>query len=131
MDAIYVSRCMPDFSRIIANCVIDNSITGVFNISGREEFTYVEIIKTIKKTIGAKTLVVPIPRKLFRALLASWALVDKNPPFTTQQLDALLADDCFEDIGWPAIFSVEATPFSNAIQTTSNHPKFSQVVLEF
>lgn len=120
-----------DFSRIIANCINDNSITGVFNISGREEITYVEIIKTIKKTVRAKTLVVPIPKKLFRVLLTSWALMDKNPPFTTQQLDALLADDRFEDIDWPTIFSVEATTFPDAVHATFNHPRFSQIVLEF
>lgn len=120
-----------DFSRIIANCLKDNAITGVFNISGREQITYIEIIKSIKKAIRVKTLVVPIPKKLFRLLLAFWALLDKNPPFTTQQLDALLADDRFEDIDWPTIFSVEATPFSEAIQATFNHPKFSQIVLEF
>jgi hypothetical protein len=57
--------------------------------------------------------------------------MDKNPPFTTQQLDALLADDRFEDIDWPTIFSVEATTFPDAVHATFHHPRFSQIVLEF
>jgi len=64
-------------------------------------------------------------------LLAVWAIFDKNPPFTTQQLAALTAKDEFEVIDWPGIFGVKYTPFAAAIEETFNDPVYSKVVLEF
>ncbi len=60
-----------------------------------------------------------------------WGTFDRNPPFTTQQLEALCADDEFEVIEWPAIFGVPYTPFREAVAETFNHPDYSQVVLAF
>jgi hypothetical protein len=60
-----------------------------------------------------------------------WALVDKNPPFTTQQLAALSTKDEFEVIDWPSIFGVPYTPFAIAIDETFNNPTYSNIVLEF
>jgi hypothetical protein len=56
---------------------------------------------------------------------------DSDPPFTTQQLSALRARDEFEVIDWPGIFGVTCTPFRKAIEETTNHPRYSKVVLEF
>jgi hypothetical protein len=75
--------------------------------------------------------VLPIPYRLFHALLALWALFDKNPPFTTQQLEALVAGDSFEVIDWERIFAVRATPFETAIAETFQDPVYSLIALEF
>ena len=64
-------------------------------------------------------------------LLWVWALWDKDPPFTNQQLKALLANDEFELLDWPEIFSVTPTPFKDAIDTTFNHSVYSKVILDF
>ena len=68
---------------------------------------------------------------MFHALLWTWALFDRQPPFTTQQLAALVARDEFEVIDWPGIFGVRATPFREAIAETFNDPRYGGVVLEF
>jgi hypothetical protein len=68
---------------------------------------------------------------LFYALIATWSLFDKNPPFTTQQLKALVAKDEFEIIDWPGIFNVPCTSFQSAINETFNDPRYSNVVMEF
>ena len=68
---------------------------------------------------------------MFYALLWIWSLFDKNPPFTTQQLQALVAKDEFEVIDWPKIFGVPYTPFKRALEETFHHPIYSKVVLEF
>jgi hypothetical protein len=60
-----------------------------------------------------------------------WGLFDKNPPFTTQQLKALIAKDEFEVIDWPGIFNVPCTSFKDAIDETFNDPRYSSVVMEF
>lgn len=120
-----------DFCNIIISCVENAKITGVFNISGHEKVDYIDIIREIKSATNSKTPIVKIPYGLFYALLWTWALFDKNPPFTTQQLKALVAKDEFEIIDWPNIFGVERTPFKKAVYETFNDPKFSNVILEF
>ena len=72
-----------------------------------------------------------IPYGLFHALLALWGLIDKDPPFTTQQLAALIAPDDFEVTDWPAIFGVFPTPFAIAVDETFNDARYGEIVLEF
>jgi hypothetical protein len=64
-------------------------------------------------------------------LLKIWALFDKNPPFTADQLRALTAGDEFVVIDWPGIFGVQPTPFAQAVRETFNHPIYGPVVLDF
>lgn len=120
-----------DFSRIIVSCIERRMTGAVYNISGREQVDYIDIIREIKRATGAKSLIVKIPYGLFYLLLKTWALFDRNPPFTADQLKALVAHDEFEVIDWPAIFGVQATPFAQAIHETFNDPEYSSVVLEF
>ena len=85
----------------------------------------------IKRVTRARSVILRIPFSLFHALLWLWGLFDRNPPFTTQQLQALVARDAFEVIDWPGLFGVPATPFSTAIDETFNDPRYGSVVLEF
>jgi nucleoside-diphosphate-sugar epimerase len=120
-----------DFCNVIISCIENNVRQGIFNISGHEKVDYIDIIREIKRTTRAKARIVKIPYGLFYGLLWVWALFDKNPPFTTQQLQALVAKDEFEVIDWPGIFGVRSTPFAEAINETFNHPVYSAVVLDF
>jgi len=120
-----------DFCDIIISCLEQQQHSGVFNISGHEKIDYIDMIRQIKVAIHSKTAILKIPYSLFFALLWIWALFDRNPPFTTQQLDALVAKDEFEVIDWPNIFGVPYTPFAQAIDETFNHPLYSKVVLGF
>ena len=120
-----------DLSRIVVSCIRNKDLTGTYNISGREEIDYIDIIRNIKHATKAKIVIVKIPKKAFELLLWVWAIFDKNPPFTTQQLRALTAHDEFEVIDWPMIFSVSATSFQDAVNSTFNHPEYSEIVLEF
>lgn len=120
-----------DFCNVIISCIENKINTGVYNITGHEQIDYIDIISEIKSATKAKTAVVKIPYYLFFVLLWIWGLFDKNPPFTTQQLEALTAKDEFEVIDWPCIFGVPYTPFSDAIHETFSHSKYSKVFLEF
>ncbi len=120
-----------DFCRIIVSCVQSKMRDKVFNITGLEKIDYIDMIRTIKKEVNAKTIILSIPYHLFYILLKVWALFDKNPPFTAQQLKALVAHDEFEVIDWPHIFNVESTPFQQAIHETFNDPIYSKIVMEF
>jgi nucleoside-diphosphate-sugar epimerase len=120
-----------DFCNVIISCIENDVRTGIFNITGHEQVDYIDIIREIKRVTKARAHVVKIPYGLFYALLWVWSLFDRNPPFTTQQLQALVARDEFEVIDWPGIFGVRSTPFAEAIEETFNHPVYSQVALEF
>lgn len=120
-----------DFCNIIISCIEERPQNGVYNISGLEYVEYIDIIRKIKETINAKTAIVKIPYKLFYSLLWLWSLFDNNPPFTTQQLFALVQNEEFEVIDWPDIFDVLSTPFAKAVDETFNNPTYSNITLEF
>lgn len=120
-----------DFCNIIISCIENRVHDGIFNISGHEKVDYVDIIREIKRATRSRTPIVHIPYRLFYALLWIWALFDRNPPFTTQQLAALSAKDEFEVIDWPGIFGVTSTTFKDAVDETFNDARYSNVVLEF
>ena len=75
--------------------------------------------------------IVRVPYALFWAMLYAYGLVDRDPPFTTKQLEALVTPDVFEEIDWPGIFGVRATPLREALAETFRNPTYSQIVLEF
>lgn len=120
-----------DFCDVIISCIENNIQTGIYNITGHDKVDYIDIIRQIKKATGVSTPIVKVPYSLFYALLWFWGKFDDNPPFTTQQLAALVAKDEFEVIDWPGIFGVKATPFAKAVDETFNDPRYSSVVLEF
>lgn len=120
-----------DFCNVIISCIENDIRQGTFNISGHEKVDYIDIIREIKRATGAKAKIVKIPYGLFYGLLWVWALFDRNPPFTTQQLQALVAKDEFEVVDWPGMFGVRSTPFAEAINETFNHAVYSTVVLDF
>ena len=120
-----------DFCEVIISCIEKRIPNGIFNISGHEKIDYIDMIRIIKHATKAKAAILKIPYGMFYVLLWVWGLFDKTPPFTTQQLQALVAKDEFEVIDWPDIFGVPYTPFSKAIDETFNHPTYSKVVLDF
>jgi nucleoside-diphosphate-sugar epimerase len=120
-----------DFCDIIASCVEKPRLGEAYNISGQEKIDYIDLIRSVRDASGVRTPIVRIPYRLFRALLEIYALIDRNPPFTVQQLEALVASDEFEVIDWPSIFGVRSTPLIEALRMTFHHPTFSKVVLEF
>lgn len=120
-----------DFAAVITSALRLRPTGEVHDITGQDRIDYVDIIRTIRHAVRAKCLLVFIPVPLFGFLLRVWAKFDKNPPFTDQQLKALIAGDEFADTDWPERFGVTPTPFEKAIDETFNDPTYSDVVLEF
>lgn len=119
-----------DFCAIILACM-EGSRTGAFNISGLERTHYVDLIRMIKDATGSKTPIVSIPYWLFWLLLKTYAVFDKHPPFTTQQLAALVIPEEFEMIDWPTIFNVPMTPVREALMRTFREKPYCDIVLDF
>ncbi len=120
-----------DFCAVIVSCIRSRIAGKVFNISGLEKVDYIDIVGEIRRATGARTMIVKLPYRLFHALLAVWGWFDRAPPFTPDQLQALVAHDEFEVIDWPGIFGVTPTPFAAAIDQTFNDPAYGHVVLDF
>ena len=120
-----------DFCRIIVSAVKKQPENETYNITGRDNVDYIDIIREIKTAVGSKTLILKIPYSFFWILLKVYSLFDNDPPFTVSQLKALTAGDEFEVIPWWDIFEVESTGFKQAIDETFNHPEYSKIVLDF
>ena len=120
-----------DFCDIIATCIMDSESSGIHNISGQERIDYIDLIRVVRQSSGAQTKIVKIPYSLFWLLLTVYAWVDRNPPFTVKQLEALVTPDEFEVIDWPRLFGVCSTPLEAAMRETFAHPTYSKIVLEF
>ena len=120
-----------DFCNIIISCIDAPKPGEIFNISGQEKVYYIDMIKALKEASGGKAIVMKIPYTLFWWLLKVYGLIDKDPPFTTQQLEALIIPEEFEIIDWPDIFGVTATPLKEAFRETYSHPDYAEIVLEF
>ena len=120
-----------DFCGIIMACIEQRPTGKTYNISGREKIDYIDLIHAVKEATGARARSVRIPYSVFWALLWTYGLFDRDPPFTTRQLEALVTPDVFEVIDWPGIFCVKATPLKAALHETFRHPAYSQIALEF
>lgn len=119
-----------DFAAVI-DAALDQRTTGTFDISGRAEIHYVELIAAIRRIARARARILHIPYAAFWALLWLYARFDRNPPFTTHQLRALVIPEVFPVIDWPAIFGVRETPLEEALQETFCDPRYSHIVLDF
>ena len=120
-----------DFCDIVTSCVLHRPTGAAYNISGQEKIDYIDLIQTVRDVCRAGTAIVPIPYWVFWRLLRLYARFDRDPPFTTRQLEALVTPDIFEVIDWPGIFGVQATPLRNALERTFCDPIYSKIVLEF
>ena len=120
-----------DFCEIILACMFGAAENESWNISGKERADYIDIIRLIKAANGANCLLLKLPYQLFYFLLSVYALFDRDPPFTTSQLKALVIDEVFEDIDWESMFSISATPLAAAIQQTFSDSVYSNIKLKF
>lgn len=119
-----------DFAAVIA-AALERRTQGTYDISGRAEIDYIDLIRMIRRISGARAAVVKIPYRAFWGLLWLYARFDRDPPFTTRQLEALVIPEVFPVIDWPAIFGVAETPLEAALTETFRDPRYSQIVLDF
>jgi nucleoside-diphosphate-sugar epimerase len=120
-----------DLCNIIIACLDQRLAGSIHNISGLERIDYIDLMRVVREAVNARTPIVKIPYSLFWLLLRVYALVNKNPPFTTQQLRALVTPDVFEVIDWPGLFGVRATPLRDALFETYRDPRYAAISLEF
>jgi nucleoside-diphosphate-sugar epimerase len=120
-----------DFCDIIMSCIANRPNGVAYNISGQEMIDYIDLMRLVRDVCRARTTIVRIPYRVFWILLRLYAVFDRDPPFTTKQLEALVTPDIFQVIDWPSIFGVSATPLRAALEQTFCDLVYSKFVLEF
>ena len=119
-----------DFCRAIAVCIRSAPARRCLRSSPVPNgSTTSTSIRAIREAKGLRTPIVPIPFALFKALLRVYALFSAKPPFTAEQLDALVAGDDFSGVDIEATFGFRPTPFRDAIRETFGHPVYSRIGL--
>lgn len=119
-----------DFCRCILRCIESKPNGKVYDVCGDTRIDYIDIIRTIKKVKGLRTLIVPIPYTVFRGLLTIYSVFTRRPPFTAAQLDALSAGDEFTGVDTQAVFGVSQTPFEDAVRESYCDPRYGHIVLQ-
>jgi nucleoside-diphosphate-sugar epimerase len=119
-----------DMAAIIAAC-IEKRITGTYDISGLTRVEYGQLIRAIHAIVRPRARILNLPYSVFWALLWIYALFDRDPPFTTAQLEALVIPEVFPVIDWPRIFGVEATPLESALRETYLDQRYCDIILAF
>ncbi|MEJ7745154.1 MAG: NAD-dependent epimerase/dehydratase family protein [Luteimonas sp.] len=119
-----------DFCRCIVWCLQHQPDGAVYDIVGDTRIDYIDIIRTIKRVKKLRTLIVPIPVRMFALLLRTYALFSRKPPFTADQLMALTAGDDFRGTDTAALFGVRQTPFEEAIRESYCDSRYSPIVLK-
>jgi nucleoside-diphosphate-sugar epimerase len=120
-----------DLCEIIMACLERRVSGSVYSISGLEIIDYIDLMREVREAANATTPIVKVPYGLFWLMLKAYAAIDKNPPFTTNQLRALVVPEVFEVIDWPGLFGVRATPLREALNETFRDPRYSSILLEF
>jgi nucleoside-diphosphate-sugar epimerase len=119
-----------DFVSVIISA-IERHTTGTYDISGLEMISYGSLIRTIHDIVKPRARIVHIPYRIFWLLLWAYACFNRNPPFTTKQLEALVIPETFPMIDWPSIFGVKATPLKRALEETFLDTAYGKIVAEY
>jgi len=119
-----------DFCRALLVVMQRQPEGEAYDLTGPDNITYVDIIRAIKRVKRSRTLILHIPYGLFDVLLRVYALFSAKPPFTSDQLAALVAGDMFEGVDIEETFGFTPTPFATALEQTLTHPTYSHVVLD-
>jgi nucleoside-diphosphate-sugar epimerase len=119
-----------DFCRAILWCIEHRPVGEIYDLVGNERIDYIDIIRAIRDVKGMHTPIVRLPYRLFDLLLRAYALFSRRPPFTSDQLKALVAGDDFSGVDIEKTFGFTPTPFADGIRETFCHPVYSKYAVE-
>ena len=110
--------------------IIDRFLAAEYQAREKRRIDHLLKMSGIKRVKRLRTLIVHIPIGLFAALLRTYALFSRKPPFTADQLKALSAGDDFKGVDTEQVFGVRQTPFEDAIRESYTDPRYASIVLE-
>jgi nucleoside-diphosphate-sugar epimerase len=119
-----------DFCRAIEWCLRHRPQGQVYDLVGEDRIDYIDLVRAIRRIKGLRTPIVFVPKWLFAALLRTYGLFTRQPPFTAAQLEALTAGDEFHGVDIRATFGFEPTPVEAGLRETFSHPVYAHTVVE-
>ena len=119
-----------DFCRAILVMMREQPDGAVHDLTGPDRIDYIDMMRLIRDAKGLKTPIMRIPVPLFGLMLRAASLVMKKPPFTVDQMHALMAGDEFTGVDIEQVFGFRPLGFAEAVHETFNHPRYSGVTLE-
>lgn len=119
-----------DFCRAILVMMRTQPEGAVYDLTGPDRIDYIDMMRLIRDAKGLKTPIVCIPVPLFGLMLRAASLIMSKPPFTVDQMHALMAGDEFTGVDIQRVFSFRPLSFAEAVHETFHHPRYSSVVLE-
>ncbi len=117
-----------DLARVITKASIRKPQNKIYDLIGSEKIFYVDMIKKIAEIKKIKRLILPLPVPLFAFLMNAYAAITGNPPFTEDQLNALLAGDIFKGDWWWDEFGVSCTKFEHAFRDMIARPEYKYIL---
>jgi nucleoside-diphosphate-sugar epimerase len=119
-----------DFCRAVLVMMREQPDGAIYDLTGPDRIDYIDMMRLIRDAKGLKTPIVPIPVALFGLMLRAASLVMSKPPFTVDQMHALMAGDDFSGDDIERVFGFKPTSFADAVRETFGHPTYSAVVLD-
>jgi nucleoside-diphosphate-sugar epimerase len=104
-----------DYCRIIINAIEMRMDNKVYDITGKEEVYLIHMLKMYAKAMKKRIAIVPIPLRMFKLLIKTYKIFDRNTRIVPAQLDALIAGDYFVVTDWDKHFNVKPTPLKEGI----------------
>ena len=113
-----------DLCRVILRCLERGPTGTTHNLIGHERIDFIDLLRMIATERGLTRALLPVPLPLFGAVLSMGAWILRRPPFTKEQLEALVAGDDFPVDGWAETFGVRYTPFRDGLREVYASPRY-------
>jgi nucleoside-diphosphate-sugar epimerase len=109
-----------DLIDIIIRLIEEKPKNEIWNIIGKEQIYFIDMLKQFAKVEGRNRIFLKIPIPLFLIMLKVYNFLFSEKPFVPAQLNALIAGDIFPVDSWDEKFHVRYTPFEEGVKKTVN-----------
>jgi len=107
-----------DMAKIILGLIERKPKNKIYNIIGKENIYFIDLLKIIRKTKNKKTFFIKIPKPLFILMLNIYSFIFKKKTLNSNQLKSLSAGDIFPVDDWEDEFNIKYTNFHQGIKET-------------
>ncbi len=108
-----------DLCGVIERCLESAPAGAIHNIVGLEKTDFIDLLRIVRRERGLRCWLVPVPLAIFHAALEIAARLLPKPPYTRDQLEALVASDVFPVDPWCEIFGVPYTSIELGLRETA------------
>ncbi len=108
-----------DLCGVIERCVKSAPTGAIHNVFGQEQTDFIELLRIVRRERGLRCWLVPVPLPIFNVALEIAARLLRKPPYTRDQLEALVLSEVFPLDPWPETFGVPYTRIEPGLRETA------------